>query len=441
MQNKLSYVWIAVLLFSIIAIGYVVEREESEWLIALFGLSFLAYFVLVVKPKRSLKEMLVIGILIRLSLLGATPELSDDYYRFAFDGKMIVNGANPFTILPGQFGEKTAYESKLVEEMNSPNYYTVYPPINQIFFSLPTLIAGENLQVYVVLLRILIVLFEILMALLLLKLLQYLNKELHLFAWYFLNPLVIIELTANLHFEGVTLFFFLLSMYLLMTGKLLRSGVVYAVAIGTKLIPLMFLPFFVHRLKVRSIWFFSVIGLTLFVLFVPFINKELISNIGSSIDLYFHTFMFNGSLFYLANGVAEWFTGFEYNLNLLGSITPGLVFVSILLLSFSKNKSGWDGLFRQCLFGLMIYYAMASIVHPWYVINLMAVALFTNYRFPFVWSALVVLSYVAYGDQPVQEIPIVLLIEYLLLGSMIVYELLSERKKRFRLSGNNGDSF
>ena len=89
----------------------------------------------------------------------------------------------------------------------------------------------------------------------------------------------------------------------------------------------------------------------------------------------------------------------------------------------------------------MIYYALASIVHPWYVINLMAVALFTGYRFPFVWSALVVLSYVAYGDQPVQEIPIVLLIEYLLLGSMIVYELLSGRKNRLRLPGNKRDSF
>ena len=112
----------------------------------------------------------------------------------------------------------------------------------------------------------------------------------------------------------------------------------------------------------------------------------------------------------------------------------------LYIFSFSKNRSGWDGLFRQCLFGLMIYYALASIVHPWYVINLMAVALFTSYRFPFVWSALVVLSYVAYGDQPVQEIPLFLFIEYLLLGSMIVYELFAGWKKRSEVAPGSDSS-
>ena len=428
MRSKQRYVWAALLLIPIVGIAYWIDREESYWLLGLFGISFAGYFALVLKRSCTVKELLVIGILVRLACMGAEPELSDDYYRFAFDGKMILNGENPYTVLPDSLETSSTYETMLVEKMNSPGYYSIYPPIDQIFFSLPTLIAGNNLTLYIVILRVLIILFEILMALLLLKMLQFLEKELDLFAWYFLNPLVIVELSGNLHFEGVTMFFFLLAVYLLMTGKLLRSGIVYAIAIGTKLIPLMLLPFFIHRLRKRSLVYFAIIAVTVVVLFIPFINRELISNLASSLDLYFHTFMFNGSLFYVANEVTEQFTGFEYNLDLLGSITPFVVLVSVIVLAFSKKSSGWTGLMKQAVFALLIYYALASIVHPWYVVNLMALAIFTNYRFPYVWSALVILSYVAYRKEPVEEVPIVLFIEYALLGSIIILELIRERR-------------
>jgi alpha-1,6-mannosyltransferase len=426
MQSKQRYVWAALLTLPIIAIGYWIDREESYWLLGLFAISFAGYFALVLKRSCTVKELLVIGILVRLACIGATPELSDDYYRFAFDGKMVLNGENPYTVLPDSLESSSSYETMLVENMNSPSYYSIYPPIDQIFFSLPTLIAGDNLTLYIIILRVLIILFEILMALLLLKMLQFLEKELHLFAWYFLNPLVIVELSGNLHFEGVTMFFFLLAVYLLMTGKLLRSGIVYAIAIGTKLIPLMLLPFFIHRLRKRSLVYFTIIAVTVVVLFIPFINRELISNLASSLDLYFHTFMFNGSLFYIANEVVEQFTGFEYNLDLLGSITPFVVLISVMVLAVSKNRSGWDGLMKQAVFALLIYYSLASIVHPWYVVNLMALALFTNYRFPYVWSALIVVSYVAYRKEPVEEVPMLLVAEHLALGIMVIVELLRE---------------
>ncbi|MFT7611487.1 MAG: alpha-1,6-mannosyltransferase [Parvicellaceae bacterium] len=429
MPVKPRYIYFSFLAVPIAAIGYLVERDQSWALFALFAIAFAAYFILVIKRDSTLKELLVAGIMLRLMLIGVSPELSDDYYRFAFDGDMLIHGENPYLVFPDSLENPTEYQAMLVEEMNSPKYYTVYPPINQIFFSVPSLIAGDNIVVYTFVLRILIVLFEILMALLLLKMLQFLKKDLKLFAWYFLNPLVVIELSGNLHFEGVTMFFMLLAFYMLMIGKFWRSAVVYAVAIGTKLIPLILLPFFFKRLKMKAFVYYSVIGLMTVVLFLPFINTELIANMSSSIQLYFDDFMFNGSILYLVNDITMTFTGYEYNLEVLGNVFQGVVLIAVVLMSLFEKKPDWNSLIQKGLFALLIYYSVAAIVHPWYVINLVALSLFTNYKFPYVWSALALLSYSAYnGDGSVTEHPLILIIEYVLLFGMVIFEMIYYRK-------------
>lgn len=431
MQSKTNYALSLFLILPIVFIGYWIDRHESVWLLSCFAISFAGYITLLRSKNCSLKELLVIGILVRLFLLGATPKLSDDYYRFAFDGHLTISGENPYTVLPIKIEERSDFETSLVNKMNSPQYYSVYPPINQIFFSLPSFFSGEDLIIYTLFLRLLIVLFEILMALLLLKLLQFFDKDLQLFALYFLNPLVIVELTGNLHFEGVTMFFFLLSIFFLVTGRNVRSGIVYAIAVGTKLIPLLFLPFFIKRLKRQSIGYFVTVVLMTLILFIPFVDEKLLGNIVSSVDLYFHKFMFNGSLFYVMNIFLHQFTGFEYNLHLLGDFTPFIVLFAVLLMAVLEKNKGWLALFKSVLFSLLIYYSIASIVHPWYVINLMVVALFTNYRFPYVWSALVLLSYVAYkGDGLVMESTALLIVEYVILSVVIGFELIREHRRK-----------
>ena len=60
-------------------------------------------------------------------------------------------------------------------------------------------------------------------------------------------------------------------------------------------------------------------------------------------------------------------------------------------------------LFNALLFSLVIYHFMATTVNPWYLTPLLAFAVFTNYRFVFVWSALIPLTYIAFATEVYQD--------------------------------------
>ncbi|MEX0275176.1 MAG: mannosyltransferase, partial [Flavobacteriaceae bacterium] len=65
---------------------------------------------------------------------------------------------------------------------------------------------------------------------------------------------------------------------------------------------------------------------------------------------------------------------------------------------------------------------ISATVHPWYLIFLVLLAIFTEYRFPLLWSAMVILSYFAYSQPEFKESPWLLLIEYLVVIGFMGYE-------------------
>ncbi len=137
------------------------------------------------------------GVFFRLLLLFAVPALSDDFYRFVWDGRLLINGINPYTILPADFVQSIDFQrvigDKIIfEKLNSPNYYTVYPPLNQLIFAASAALSQGSLFGNVIALRIFILLAEISLLLILMK--KKYNDKFNLYAF---NPLIIIELTGQ----------------------------------------------------------------------------------------------------------------------------------------------------------------------------------------------------------------------------------------------------
>lgn len=139
------------------------------------------------------------------------PSLSDDYFRFAWDGFMWTHGENPFTIIPSAYlqesGPQPDYLMELFNGMNSPKYYTVYPPVCQFIFGISAQLFPSNLSGTVIVMRTFCIAAETGTIILLLKILAHFNLPRRNVLLYALNPLVIMEGSGNLHFEVIMIFF------------------------------------------------------------------------------------------------------------------------------------------------------------------------------------------------------------------------------------------
>ena len=237
------------------------------------------------------------------------------------------------------------------------------------------------------------------------RLLERLNLPVKNIFWYILNPFIIIELTGNLHFEGVMIFFLVWSLYLLHTGKWKWAAVVFALSISVKLIPLLFLPlllfYFISKNKMtnktllNTVGFYSIVGVTTLLLFAPFFSLEFVNNYAQTVALWFNNFEFNASVYYLAREIGYWFTGYN-EIAVIGKILPLLVFLFVMGLAFFRRKIETKTLIVHMLFAFTIYLFLSTTVHPWYIATLLILSVFTNYKFPLVWSFVIILSYLAY---------------------------------------------
>lgn len=410
-----------VLTFSclIIWLGYFTPRQSFGQLISLYSALFVIYFFLT-KTFKNASEVIFIGVFFRLLLLFAMPALSDDFYRFVWDGRLLANGINPYTILPADFINSIDYQNNvennlIFSRLNSPKYYTVYPPLNQLIFATSATLSKGSLFGNVIALRIFIFLAEISLLFMLIK-----NKYSDKFNLYSFNPLIIIELTGNLHFEGVVMSFLVLALSMGVKDRksLVFSSFLFACAVCVKMLPLIFIPLIIKQLGwKKGIFYSSMVGVFTALFFLPFLDQMLIEKLFSSVNLYFQKFEFNASIYYLIRAVG--FKIFGYNIiGTAGKIMAFLTFSGVLFISW-KNKN----LFVGALAILTLYFAMATTVHPWYVTNLLVIAIFTTFRYPIVWSYTIFLSYATYQTNFYQENFWLVTLEYLLVLGMMIYEL------------------
>jgi len=412
-----------------VALGYFTPRADFFQLLTLFALLFAGYFLMIKWCNDWQKLLIAAAILFRLVLLFALPNLSDDFYRFIWDGRLLMSGENPFLHLPKEYILlNPELGSDIYPYLNSPGYFSVYPPIHQFIFGIGSALSPSNLLGSVVVMKCFILLAEIANLFLIAKLLEKFKLAKRHILLYALNPLVIIELCGNLHFEAIMLCFLLLTIWLLASGRIYLSALAFGLAVCTKLLPLIFLPFLIKRLGWKKFLLFSLAtGAVCVILFLPFVNKELIANLFSSIDLYFQKFEFNASIYYFARWVGYRFVGYNI-IQLLGPILAIITLLAMVIYAIIEKQQGWNSVLKTMLIALSVYFLLATTVHPWYLTTLVAFSVFANLRYAVFWSAIVILSYSAYLTDSYSENLWLVVTEYLLVTTWLVFELLRLRK-------------
>ena len=411
--------WLA-LLVAVAAYGglaYATPRAKFGQLLLLFGLALGSYLVLLRWPL-PLRWGLAAALGLRLLWLPAAPALSDDVYRFRWDGLLVAHGISPFLYRPAEIiadgGRRTLQTAQnrdelmpelapLYRKLNSPNYYSVYPPVCQYIYGAAARVFPHSEAAFTCFLRLVIVAAEAGTAWLLLALLARWQLPATRAYWYLLHPLSIIELTGNLHIEAVVSYFLLLAFYFLTQRRRWQSASALALSVATKLLPLLLLPLLVRKLGWQQfIRYCLLTGLGLASLFIPFISPELIKNISRGLQLYFHNFEFNASVYYVLRPIGYWLTGYN-QIAVIGPALAGLAATFTLLLAYRAKGRDIAMLPGLLLLSLTAYYLLATTVHPWYLTLLLALSVFTHLRFPRVWAGLAMLSYAAYQSRAYPE--------------------------------------
>ncbi len=373
-------------------------------LIGLFISFSVWYVILTSQPKLSF--LLFLAMLARLVFFMELPLLSDDFYRFIWDGQLLLEGVNPIGKIPTEIDLSMRNNQSLLGQMNSKEYPSVYPPLHQLGMAFGAWFNGFLHQVNGM--RMFIIICE---ALGMLYFWRYSKGGLALYALYLLNPLVVVEGVGNVHFEAALLPFLTIAIDQARRSKPTRASLGLGLAILLKLNPLILIPAF---FKERKGWRITGFAFLLVVLgFAPFLGGVIDSF--SGIGLFFKSFEFNASLYYILSEIGQVIIGY----NPVSILGPSLAVVSAMLIigvGLSKTK-----LEEKALLAYMVFLLFSSTVHPWYVIPVVFLSLLTDRWAILIWSFTAFFSYSHYLGELAPKYNW-LIAEYVLLLVAIIYE-------------------
>ena len=421
--------------FFYLSFAYDLQRTDFPKLIMLYGALFFFFYKIVQIAKNNFAFLTLLAVLFRLIFLLATPNLSQDYFRFIWDGRMVAEGLNPYLTSPQNFIRSGIYPIAQAEELYrgmgelNGSHYTVYPPLNQFVFLLSSLLSNSIFGA-VAWMRFILIFADLGTLYFGKKILERLQLPTHHIFWFLINPFIIIEMTGNLHFEGMMICLLLWGFYLILSGKWKAAAVLFGFSASVKLISLIFIPLIFNYLGWKKFLVFgSLAGLSFGLLYLPFLSGELLTFYFTSLTMYFNNFEFNASIFYIIRWIGYQSKGYNI-IRTFGMIAPFVVLGIVLAIAFFRKNKTFQQVVVSMLLAISVYYFTATVVHPWYVAVLLILSIFTRFRYPLVWTLVVMFSYFAYSNPDFKENFWLLAIEYGMVYSWFIYELFFVRKER-----------
>ena len=348
--------------------------------ITFYMLAYVAYLGAIIWVERRTEWPVIwvwiTAILARLLLVFTSPTLSDDVYRYLWDGYVAHQGVSPYAyaITDPALDHLDIPQRALANNawMASP-----YLPAAQVVFWVVTFA-----PLWPIFMQLAMVAFDLVTALILTRLLRWASFPPYRLLLYLWNPLVIVEVAHGAHIDSWMVLLTFLAIYFALRPSptllhRLLSPVFLALATLTKIIPVLTLPVLFWRWSWRQLVFY--VGLTIALLLPSGIragwglNGDLTGEgVFGALRIYAVQWNFNSGLFH-------WL---EVLLGAPGDGAPapaaqlialaGMLLVLFVVWVVARRHPGERAALRLMAVPFMAYIALTPTLHPWYILILLA---------------------------------------------------------------------
>jgi hypothetical protein len=253
------------------------------------------FFVTPIFPRRVVVIGLVLAAAWNIAFLRLPSGADDDIHRYVWDGRLQRLGYNPYIVVPSDPAAEGLHTPE-TRNLNNPDLPSPYPAGAELFFRAVTAIQESTFAF-----KVAFVVCEFAIVFVLLDVLRCTGQgqRAHLvlaFAW---NPLLAIEVAGSGHIDIVGALLLVVSAAALVRRWRATAAVTLGLAIAVKFLPVVLLPLYWKRVRIRDAALAVAVAV---LLYLPFLNHGRIP-IGS-LGTYVQSFRFNGPVFAILDRVA-----------------------------------------------------------------------------------------------------------------------------------------
>jgi alpha-1,6-mannosyltransferase len=280
-----------------------------------------------------------------VAFLRMPPGPDDDVHRYVWDGHVQRLGYNPYLLIPSDPALAGLHTAE-TRALNNPEVPSPYPPGAQLFFRVVTAI-HESAST----LKVAFLICEIAIVLVLLDLLRQTGQAEHwvlAFAWH---PLLAVEVAGSGHVDIVGVLLLAVSAAALLRRWRAVAAVTFALAVAVKFLPVVLLPLYWKRVRLRDgVLAALVVGL----LYAPFLRHGQIPF--GSLGTYVQRFRFNDPVFAALERV------------MAPRLVAGLAVVAGLLIAVWIRRRSAEASAAAFAWPMTVSLLCAPVVYPWYLL-------------------------------------------------------------------------
>ena len=327
---------------------------EPSFLIPL-ALSGVAYLLAVRElfitpqfPRRAILFGLALAAVWHLVFLRVQPGADDDIHRYVWDGRLQRLGYNPYLVVPSDPAFASLHTSE-TRTLNNPDLPSPYPPGAQLFFRGVTAIRES-----VFAMKLAFVMCDVGIVFVLLDVFRATGRAEHWILAYTWHPLLATDVAGSGHLDIVGALLLLTSAAALLRRRRALASVTFALAVAVKFLPIVLLPLYWKRVRVRD----GALAAAVFgLLYLPFLEQGRVN--WGSLGAYVQRFRFNDPVFTMLERAAA------PQLLAALAVFAGLI-TAIWMRSKSKEASA-DAFAWPMAASLLC----GPVVYPWYMLWLL----------------------------------------------------------------------